>query len=260
MKLVNRSWKKILLFILCIIIASLGVAVWFKFNHALAPIIPPTSPAMTTSGQTTKKVVKQPTAAFDKTKYSNSDPSSIWIVVNKQHPLSPIQFIPNDLVTTNGATISAKARLDFDAMMADALSQGVHLTIVSSYRSYDTQNYLYNNYVATYGQASTDTFSARPGYSEHQTGLAIDFGGSTNTNCNLDNCYEATVEGKWLANHAYQYGFLLRYTAEKQPITGYKAEPWHFRYIGRELATEMRNKSIITLEEFFNIRGGETYS
>lgn len=268
MKLIKRPWQKIPLFFVGIVMVSLGTVIWFNVSHVLSPIIPPTNSTGIDIKKGTKKVTtdqkqtnndKPAIQSVINTKYSTTEPSSIWVVVNKQHPLSPIGYAPSDLVTTNGATISDKARVDFETMFADAAAQGVNLTVVSSYRSYDAQYNLYNNYVATYGQASTDTFSARPGYSEHQTGFAIDFGSSTGSNCNLDTCYGTTVEGQWLAGHAYQYGFLLRYTAEKQSITGYKSEPWHFRYISHELAADMKNRSITTLEEYFNISGGKVY-
>lgn len=261
MKLPKRPTIKVLLIILLIITVSLVVGAWFKFETALSPTVIPTNKIKTTEKLPNEKteIQKPVMSTFDNSKFSTSEPSSIWVVVNKQHPLTPVSFIPSNLITTVGATISSKAKPDFDAMNTAALSEGVNFTIISSYRSYASQNKIYNNYIASYGQASTDTFSARPGFSEHQTGLAIDFGSSTNANCNLDGCFGTSIEGQWLAKHAFEYGFLLRYTIEKQKITGYKAEPWHFRFIGKELANEMKIKSIITLEEFFNISGGETY-
>ena len=85
---------------------------------------------------------------------------------------------------------------------------------------------------------------------EHQTGWAVDVGGG---GCHIDNCFGATAEGKWVAAHVHEYGFIIRYTAEKQAITGYRAEPWHIRYIGTELSTELHKQNITTLEEFFNL-------
>jgi len=231
--------------------ASLGVAICLRFELAHSP----TAPEEVISQ--VKPVVVIP--LFDKLQFSTTDPTSVWIVTNKQHPLSPINFAPNNLITVNGATISDKAVTDFEAMLAAAAAESVTLTPKSSYRSYAAQNTLYNNYVAANGQIATDTFSARPGYSEHQTSLAIDFGSVNNSSCNFDDCYAATAEGKWLATHANEYGFILRYTAEKQQITGFKNEPWHYRYIGRELAAEMKKQSITTLEEFFGVSGGGIY-
>lgn len=255
MKLINRPWKKISLFVLYIALVSLGVVFWFKVRPALSPTIPPNNSA----GNTSKKETIKPAKSFDKNKYSKVDPSSLWIIVNKQHPLNTTNYVPDDLVTTVGATISNKAKLDFNAMNTAALADGVNFTINSSYRSYSNQKSTYNTYVATRGQVSTDAFSARPGFSEHQTGLALDLGSSVKPNCDLDECFGDTVEGKWLAEHANEYGFLLRYTADKQQITGYMAQPWHFRYVGRNLTAEMKKEAITTLEEFFKISGGEKY-
>ena len=116
--------------------------------------------------------------------------------------------------------------------------------------SCNTQDSVYKKEVATYGQAKADTQSAKPGYSEHQTGLAIDVGGG---GCGIEDCFGETAEGKWLASNAYSYGFIIRYQAGKESITGYRAEPWHIRYVGTELSVEMNNTGIQTLEEFFNI-------
>ncbi len=264
-----KHWKKIILSLFFVIIVSIITVLWFNSKNVFSPVIPKTVESLVKKEDASKKVVTEQKTfekpvvitppKFNKSLYSTTDPSSIWIVVNKQHPLSPINYTPIDLVTTVGATISTKAQADFDAMNNASLAVGVNFTIVSSYRSYDTQNYLYNNYVATYGQTASDTFSARPGYSEHQTGFTIDFGSSSGAVCNLDDCFGSTSEGVWLAQHAYEYGFILRYPSDKQQITGYKSEPWHFRYIGRDLALEMKNNSITTLEEYFGISGGETY-
>ena len=265
MKLAKQSFKYFWWLIPVLAGAVIVVALLIVFDHASAPVVPKTQSETKTS-TASKTEIKVPTPktpvvpTFDKQKYSTTDPASIWVVVNKQHPLTPISFVSNDLITTVGATISAKAQADFEAMNNAALAQGVNFSIVSSYLSYGSQSAIYNNYVASYGQAETDTFSARAGYSEHQTGLAIDFGSSTEATCNLDNCFGSTVEGQWLATHANDYGFILRYTAEKQSVTGYKSEPWHYRYVGRELAGEMKKQSISTLEEFFGISGGDIYS
>ena len=268
MKRYIRHSMKLIIFTTVIVTISLGVAIWFRYISVLSPKVPANNKiALNNENSNSKltseqKITEQPNPivpTFDNSKYSITDPSSIWVIVNKQHPLISASYIPVDLTTTVGATISNNAVPDFTAMNSAALAVGINFTIVSSYRSFDTQNYLYNNYVATYGQAASDTFSARPGYSEHQTGLTVDLGSSTGSECNLDDCFSTTTEGQWLSNHANEFGFILRYPSDKTSITGYKSEPWHFRYIGRDLAIKMKNSSITTLEEFFNISGGETY-
>lgn len=273
MKINKKRSKKALALPMILLVISIcaGFIIFVRYNPAHAPTKPENQTTdkakiiikneNTTKKQPSVESDKTPvqSAVFNKSKYSTSDPSSIWIVVNKQHILSPAEFTPNDLTTYAGATISAKIIDDFRAMLNAANSNSVILSVVSSYRSYNTQTGLYNNYVANNGQTAADTFSARPGYSEHQTGLAIDFGSPTNSSCNFDDCYATTPEGSWLENHAYEYGFLLRYTTDKQSVTGYKNEPWHYRYIGRELAAEMKKQNITTLEEFFGVSGGTSY-
>lgn len=255
MKLSNKSYKKFWWLLPLLIGATITFSLLTIFDRALVPTTPDNQLKLTASkGKTVKKVVP----SFDKKKFSTSDPTSLWVVVNKQHALNPTNYEPSDLVTTGNAIISAKAKIDFDAMIAAALTEGVSFKIVSSYRSYVSQTAIYNNYISIYGQTEADTFSARPGYSEHQIGLSIDFGSSSGS-CDLDDCFGNTSEGQWLATHASDYGFILRYPPNKQTITGYKSEPWHYRYVGRELATGMKKQSINTLEEFFGMTGGEIY-
>ena len=119
----------------------------------------------------------------------------------------------------------------------------------SGYRSYATQQSLYSNYVAQDGQAKADTYSARPGYSEHQTGLTMDFSP-------IADSFGQSKQFTWLMANAFKFGFVLRYPADKVAITGYMSEPWHWRYVGVAAATEMHDKGITTLEEFYNVPGG----
>lgn len=196
---------------------------------------------------------------FNPKKHSLTDADSLWVIVNKTHPLSPISYVPASLSSVHGGVVSTRMVADLDYMFEAAKKDGINLTIASSYRSYNYQVNLYNNYVATNGQAVTDTFSARPGFSEHQTGLTIDFGSISAPQCNVADCYAETTAGEWLASHALDYGFLLRYPSDKQSVTGYKFEPWHYRYIGHYLADEMKKQKITTLEEFFGVQGGKEY-
>lgn len=203
---------------------------------------------------------------FDKTQYSNDDPASIWTVVNKLRPLNPLSYAPTDLVTptmprrSSGSEMMVRkaAAEALETMSNDAKASGAQLMLASGFRSYTLQVSVYNNEVKAYGQATADRESARPGYSEHQTGLAMDLE-PTSRQCELQDCFANTVEGKWLATNAYKYGFLMRYQAGKESITGYKQEPWHFRYIGEELANELHQKNISTLEEFFGLPAAANY-
>lgn len=144
-------------------------------------------------------------------------------------------------------------------MAAAAKTDGLVLTLESGYRSYNLQVSLYNRYVAEQGQAVADTQSARPGYSEHQSGLATDLGGTTNPSCNVEQCYAGTPEGKWIAANAYKYGFIIRYPLGKDSVTGYEYEPWHVRYVGIDASQEMHSRGVLTLEEFFGTGSAPNY-
>lgn len=195
---------------------------------------------------------------FNKSKHSTTDPASPWVIVNKQHPMQPMSYGPSDLVTVgNGQSLRSEAATAFNQMVTGAKTAGLTIYAASAYRSYGTQVIVYNREVATYGQATADSQSARPGYSEHQTGWAIDIGGG---GCNITDCFADTAQGKWSAENAHTYGFILRYTPSDITTTGYRAESWHFRYVGVELAQELHKQNIATLEQFFGVTGGSTYA
>ena len=160
-----------------------------------------------------------------------------YLVVNKTYTL-PSSY-GNGL--TN-ATIEA-----FNKMQAAAKVDGLNIYISSGFRSYSYQKTLYNNYVNRDGVTVADTYSARAGHSEHQSGLAFD----VNT---INDSFANTEEGKWLNDNCYKYGFILRYPNGKSDETGYQYEPWHFRYVGVELAEKLYNNgNWITVEDYFGI-------
>jgi len=159
------------------------------------------------------------------------------LVVNKTY----------DLPSSYGSGLTSETKKAFDKMNADASSLGLNLYISSGYRSYSNQKYIYNNYVKVDGKEKADTYSARAGHSEHQTGLAFDL----NT---IDDSFTYTDEGKWVNENCYRYGLILRYPKGKDDITGYMHESWHLRYVGVDLATKLYNDGEwITLEEYFGI-------
>ena len=149
------------------------------------------------------------------------------------------------LPSTYDPGIDATTMKQFGILSSDASKDGLDIYLSSGYRSYSVQQGIYNNYVSWYGKAVADTFSARAGHSEHQTGLAID----VNT---IDDSFAGTPEAIWLENNAHKYGFIIRYPKGKESITGYKYEPWHIRYLGVEKATEVYNSGL-TLEEYLGI-------
>jgi len=169
------------------------------------------------------------------------------IVVNKTYNL-PSNFAPNNLVTINSyIKIVDYVKDAFTELTSDSKALGLNIYASSGYRSYNDQNYIYNNYVSWDGQENADTYSARAGHSEHQTGLAIDL----NT---IDSSFDGTSESNWLKENCYKYGFIIRYPKGKESITGYMYEPWHIRYVGKELAQKLYNNgNWITIEEYYGI-------
>lgn len=169
------------------------------------------------------------------------------VIANKTYSL-PSNFAPNNLVTINGyIKVVDYVKDAFLSLSSDAKAIGLNIYASSAYRSYSNQKYIYENYVSMDGKENADRYSARAGYSEHQTGLAID----VNT---IDMTFDNTSESVWLRENAYKYGFIIRYPKGKEEITGYMYEPWHIRYVGKELSNKLyKDGSYITLEEYYGI-------
>ncbi len=174
-----------------------------------------------------------------------------YLIVNKTYPL-PETYVPENThvkVTTSNCQecIINEAYDAYKKMRADASSQGLSLWIASGYRSYTYQNGLYTMYVKRSGKEAADTFSARPGHSEHQSGYAFDLNSVTDAFAN-------TKEGIWVNQNCYKYGFILRYPKGKDNETGYKYESWHLRYVGTDLAEKLFNDGDwITMESYFGL-------
>ncbi len=208
---------------------------------------------------TTKPVPENLSHGTAQTSIYIDNPSSITAVVNKNRMLEST-YVPSDLVSItvtstksgNDNLIRSEALPHVEAMFADAKADGVNLTVTSAYRSYDTQNSLFNSYVNSYGLESALTFSAPPGASEHQTGLVLDIGEVNGPYDNFEIEFALSDSGKWLAANSYKYGFILRYPEGKEAITTYQYEPWHFRYVGVETATKI-HESGLTLEEYYDL-------
>lgn len=263
--------KKKHLVIFVVIIVLVGLC-WFVFGRekAAAPSQQKTNNSSSNDEDKQKDIAPgEPAPTFNKAELSTTDPASIWIVANKRHQLNPKTYAPNDLVAPNmplAATTSMEKQVRREtatalgALTAAGTKDGVKFNLQSGYRSYSFQTSLYNRYVQQQGKAVADTQSARPGYSEHQTGLAADLGSVANPQCDVEACFGDTPEGKWLAANGYKFGFIIRYPKGMDATTGYIYEPWHVRYVGTKLATEMHNKNIATLEEFFGLGAAPDYN
>ena len=191
---------------------------------------------------------------LDKEFYSDlilvEDPHSITALINKYHYVDK-DFVPNDLVvlfdSKNNAKMVKDAADAYKKFIEAATKDGYTFESTTAYRSYSFQNTLYTNYVKEDGVTKADTYSARPGTSEHQLGLAVDLNNPNYSSARLnDKDYE------YILNNSYKYGFIDRYTEEGVPITGYMEEPWHLRYLGVELATKVY-ESNLTYDEYYDL-------
>ncbi len=178
------------------------------------------------------------------------DPRNIGVLVNKTHPLSPKSYVPRGLVRVQGHRLRAEPARALKAMMAAARKAGAPLVTVSGYRSYATQKALFARYSRLYGVAYASRISARPGYSEHQTGLTMDVG-AAHGGCRLGTCFGNTKAGRWVAANAWRYGYIVRYPRGQEKVTGYSYEPWHLRYVGVKISTAMKKAKIPTLEHYY---------
>jgi D-alanyl-D-alanine carboxypeptidase len=188
-----------------------------------------------------------------------AEPASITVLVNKQFAL-PSDYEPEDLVfpdvpfifkeKSDKRKMRSAAAKALEKLFAGAEKDDIQLAGASAYRSYATQKQLFNRYVKQDGFKKARTYSALPGTSEHETGLAIDVSG-IDGKCAAEDCFAGTKEAIWLGKHAADYGFIVRYPDGKEAITGYNYEPWHLRYVGIEIAKEITDKDS-TLENYLN--------
>ncbi|MGL5928204.1 MAG: D-alanyl-D-alanine carboxypeptidase family protein, partial [Dermatophilaceae bacterium] len=196
---------------------------------------------------------------------SLTDPASSWVLVNKRNPLSPQSFAPDDLVevpmpNARGQAMRREAAAALSRMATASTQEGAGAVgIDTAYRSYATQDELYDGKVAERGRAWTDRWYLRPGYSEHQTGLAVDLLPVGRSNCRINDCIDETPQGVWLARHSWRFGFILRYERGETGVTGVGYEPWHFRYVGTALAATYHEGGWDTYEEFLGRPAAPTY-
>ncbi|MFI7495241.1 D-alanyl-D-alanine carboxypeptidase family protein [Kocuria sp. M4R2S49] len=205
----------------------------------------PTGPAPTPSG-----TGPAPDPGLD-------DPASLAVVVNKRRPLDPVDWAPTALEDVEGHLLRPEAAAEARRLLAAARADGVPIRIVSGYRSFTEQSGTYAGWVAQKGREAADTVSARPGHSEHQTGLAVDVGDGSA--CDLRVCFDGTATAAWVAEHGPEHGFVVRYPWGEHGTTGYWYEPWHLRYLGPERAREFVRSGAATLEEFSGLPPAPDY-
>jgi D-alanyl-D-alanine carboxypeptidase len=172
-----------------------------------------------------------------------SEPDSLLVLVNKFFRLEE-DYSPSDLAEIDSTMLRSEAADAMHEMINAAALEGHRLWVQSGYRSFTVQSTLYDQYSTSDGIDSADTYSARPGHSEHQTGLAVDF----NT---ITDAFGEMPEGRWAAENSWTFGYILRYTKENSDVTLYRPEPWHFRYIGREAASHFHQSKFLSFEEYW---------
>ncbi len=196
------------------------------------------------------------------------DPNSVFVVVNKHRQINPKSFEPNDLVRVESSkTLDNSRKLVLSEEAAAALEEMARglsaagegkLFLNSAYRSYDYQAELFIGKTKQYGKAEALLKSARAGFSEHQTGLAADVS-VPEQGCAILACFGNTPAGKWIEENSWKYGFIVRYLETTTNITGYAYEPWHLRYVGKEVARLYHANGIQTLEEFWGLAPAPDY-
>lgn len=194
------------------------------------------------------------------------DPAHVWVVVNKTRPYHQATYEPTPLAmpatvkSLSGGELRADAAAALDELAAAVRAAGAgDIAMESGYRSHRTQVASYNSQLAQRGQQGADALSARPGYSEHQSGLAADIV-ACDGGCGSIYGLADTPQGAWLAENAWRHGFVVRYEAGHTDVTGYAPEPWHLRFIGVDLATLYHEGGFHTLEEFFGLPPAPDYA
>lgn len=205
------------------------------------------------TGYVSRKYVT--TVAAKSTAFSGQNPQApakyeLGYIVNKDHRLSPgykpaLQTIPGTSIRLAPEAVAA-----YTKMRTAAKKEKISLAAVSGYRSYARQKAVFAAWSRKLGVKQASRVSARPGTSEHQTGLALDVG-AANGRCTLATCFANTREGKWLSKNAHRFGFIMRYPKGAEKATGYDFEPWHYRYVGTTIARDMKTKKIKALEQYY---------
>jgi len=257
----RRFTIAVIIFVLIIFVIVFGII-------KLVGTVKAKAEAKSPNNNATSSAINEPDGDQKNNEENYPKAEGILILANKTHALGS-DYWPDDLVTVDryvqgvGNNDTHKLRKvaaeALNKMLDAAEAEGLEIRLRTGFRSYEYQTSLYKSYVEKNGKEAADTFSARPGYSEHQTGLCCDLGGKTE-NFALSYDFGKTDEGQWVAEHAHEFGFIIRYTdgktidGVKQPgeITGYVFEPWHVRYVGEENAAKIYEQGI-TLEEYLGL-------
>ena len=235
-----------LLILLCVLLV---VGIWFRIKP-----VSPSSPTQPDDAEETAGADTEPTPLPAEL----IDPASVTVLVNKTHSL-PADYVPANLVTPYVLSISDVIQVNqlaadqLKAMVNAANESGVTLYLTSGYISYETQDDYFDDRAGMVGEAEANKVIAKAGYSEHQTGLAFDFSDNASGTATTV-AFAETDAGRWLIEHAYEYGFIMRYPEGKESITGYSYQPWHYRYLGADVTRAMHEIAPdLTMEEYYHV-------
>ncbi len=232
------------------LLATATLSLTLGFGGAAAPAsasVPASAQALAPAALTlTPQLAKKPAPP--------RNPKKLNVLVNKTYPLVPKAYAPktSTISNTGGIRLETRTATAYRKLAAAAKRDGVKIKLTSGYRSYNTQKQIVDQYTRLYGSAYALRIAAKPGTSEHQTGLSLDVG-NYNRACALQDCFSTTPVGRWMAKNAPKYGFVLRYPKGQEKVTGYKYEPWHFRYVGTTQARSMATKKSKTLEHYYGV-------
>ncbi len=237
---------RIVRYVLIFLCVLLAVGVWFR--------IKPASPDAKPEEEESAEPSAEPTPLPNEL----TDPASVTVLVNKTHAL-PADYVPASLVTPYVLSISDVIQVNelaadqLKAMVNAANESGVTLYLTSGYISYETQDDYFNDRASMVGEAEANKVIAKAGFSEHQTGLAFDFSDNASGTATTV-AFAETDAGRWLIEHAWEYGFVMRYPEGKEAVTGYSYQPWHYRYLGTDVAKAMHDIAPdLTMEEYYQV-------
>jgi zinc D-Ala-D-Ala carboxypeptidase len=215
-----------------------------------------------------KPIERASIASHAFTRMQLDNPSSVFVIVNKQRPITPANFVPGDLVeitssktldNPRGHSLSLPAANALIAMALEMQKQGQgQMTLNSGFRSFNTQQALFEGVVKSQGETQALLKAAKPSFSEHQTGLAADISFPAQ-GCAVMTCFGGTKAGKWISENSWKFGFIVRYQLGTEDTTGYSYEPWHLRYVGLEVAKLYAENGMKTLEEFWGLPAAPNY-
>ncbi|MDR0483011.1 MAG: M15 family metallopeptidase [Cellulomonadaceae bacterium] len=223
-----------------------------------APSAAPGTPPSTATTDPAPTANSAPTSVVEELHLNVDDPAGLAVVVNKTRPIHPKKWKPANLDHVGAVAVREDVAGPLRKLIKASVKEGYPVYAHSGYRSYQDQRSTFNSWVRQLGKAKALESSAKPGFSEHQTGLAVDMM-SADGHCNNFSCFTTSDQAQWLAKNVHRFGFVIRFEAGQTDVTGYESEPWHIRYIGKDLAARYEAEGWHSLEAFFSLPPAPDY-